>query len=582
MVDLLVILLPLIILLTCAMVFKIQQFLRVESKKAISGYSSSYVLSWAPIQGTHKPIFNEGECEEARLKRLREIAHVIFRRKIKCFPAFSNICHMPEGNPFVPEVLLLGEIIRAKQIDKEIAKSNSRRLAGTPSAIAHILKMLFHRHKTARLFNASHPQKPQTNARSSRGIHTYLVDKSFYISVPPRLCGNHVHFDDAIKECSLLYNYVHVRPNIRHIYYLIRAHKGKNNELSPRDIDMLKFLSRELLHKKRDSCELNRSRLTIILIDADKQSTDPMDISFQLRKQGIHDPVIGIGMDTSQGIETLRIDMLKHCLAEMSTEKLSLRAFKRMHALAPSKALMLPKLSDDGWVTRNVHRSKEFLVKRKQNLNYFFQKSIAWSGSGYNNNVGVAYWRYEAQSKDGLCDSLSFLCYSRNLNPKALFRKSLIGDIWDRLLKQRNISFLVYSMQPCRSSALTCMTTKQKKKSKEAKARRRKNLSAVRALRALCQEEQRNPFLAPPQFIAHRTDFCFRLPSQGNTWSRRMAAHGSYYIRPKRVHENRKSHSLPHFPYFQGSVPQPTPINEFKGYAANLGDTEKVSPTEYK
>ena len=611
--------------------------LLVKSRQVIGAYDLPRQTLWSPLkkwrcQGVQATTpSKEINCNNERGLKLKAIAEIVFRRKFKYLGTYCNIAHLPEGNSAVPEIMILDETTRFNDNSRtKEGLRHSKHSFGTPSSTANLLRMIFHRSKHSRTFDKNHPRTTHANSTPTHGIRSYLVDKCFYISIPPRVIGNHVWFKDVLRECCLLFNYVAIHPNLRQIYYVLRVHGGQKNIISPRDVDTLVFLTRDMKKYARNlphdgyfNETAHNSFLTILLIDADSGSVDPLDVTTQLRHRGIEAPVIGIGMKSGNGIETLRVDMLRHCASTIPSERLSLMELKRMNVSMLNAAqlqCLYHLVAHDPQAHMRLGVSEICMAQRKIGTYLAAtegeERQLQWKAFFSDERPSGLSLSSEAKSNDISTKSIQNLpilakkkSYSENSvatvsegtktlfqrECKALSKKLGDGDYLSyihRVSPMRNPLLLPWYIHPffargknesnevkSQISALSpCIKTEF-----ESVYRFPSKNSVIRVYDVRCPIEPLNPFLSPARFVSHRVDFCYKLPNQRRSRSRQRVAVGEYYFNIKETSDQLPNkYSLPYFPNFIPISFRPVPATDFIEYLRPVVDEHWKVAEEFR
>ncbi|CCW62121.1 unnamed protein product [Phytomonas sp. EM1] len=206
----------------------------------------------------------------------------------------TNITFVPDGNPAMPLVALAG-----------------REHAGKTS----LLRSLFR--------SVAHVSRSNRQLRRD-AINYFNVGSVFNVADLPGYGGTSVPWSILLQHAVLLRNFVRCQPSLKMLYYCMDVHY--KNGVYIQDIDMLKFLSREV------------PNFTIVLTKADQINESNkathtfrvQDIREELLFNEIHHPVIVTSAYKMGGIDTLRFDMVMNCLHAIPTERLTFAEAKKL------------------------------------------------------------------------------------------------------------------------------------------------------------------------------------------------------------------------------------------------------------
>lgn len=225
----------------------------------------------------------EHEQASPRDVRLAQLTDAIFSSGVRDRGCATNAAYLPTGNPAVPEVVFAG-----------------RGNCGLPRLLAALCK-------------SDNVKGAMTRQQRRGAVNYFEVGKTFMVAATPEFGGRFVPWSAAVQHMLLLRNFVQVRPNVKMLYYVLRA--GRDG-ISFNDIDMLRFLTAEV------------PRFTIVLAGVDGR--DPATAIDELKRHGIEHPVMGVGMSTLGGMDNLRFDIVSNVLHTLPTQRLVMHEAHRL------------------------------------------------------------------------------------------------------------------------------------------------------------------------------------------------------------------------------------------------------------
>jgi len=416
-------------------------------------------LAWkAHARESSPPVVSERE------QKIAALADGVFSKGARHVGMSCNIAHLPEGNPAVPEIVLCGPC--------GVGKST-------------LVRALLKRESPAY----------KSRARSCRdGINYYLVGSSFYLVDTPGIGGKFVPWSYVLQFSCLVFNLVNCRPNLRHVYYCMTL--TKDNNISVRDMDTILFLSQDV------------PNFTIVITQCDRKFTDPTEAVWRLRLKGIEQPIIACSGKDLGGVDTLRFDMVQHCVSTLPTENLSQLSFRRMSF----RLLTVSQLS----LVRPVFVTPQH--NDQQRLDWDLEKADA--------------------SSEGTAALMPYL------PPSALDVRRATYKLTDK-----KYSEFIRKTSPWRNPLLWPSYVQP--------------LSGLRRNIVRCPEDPTNPYLEQPRLVSHRADYVWRrregrFSSSLRKSKKSVRALGGYF----QENPNRfmAKYSIPYYPDIVPISVRPSPF----------------------
>ena len=390
----------------------------------------------------------------ARDLAISQLANNVFSAGHQFLCSSTNVSFVPNGNPAMPEVAIIGR--------EHVGKTA-------------LLRSLF---KSLRAVGKSNtPQRKQA-------INYFSVGDVFHIADVPGYGGTRVPWSAVLRHASLIRNFSRTRPNLKMLYYCMDVHFREG--LRIHDIDLLKFMVQEV------------PNFTIVITKGDQLSTHDVAASAKVIKEELlmHDithPVMVTSAYHMTGIDTLRYDMVMNAVHSLPTERLTLTEARKLGQRLLSQAeigtvrqLSLPPKAEDDeldeWNEQVEAEGSAHLALDHGETHSSLAASSSTIADETDQLVLTSASAVEAKKKSRHEAPDAYQSLSKKLSNEGLMKYVHETSPWRNPLKWP--SHVVPTKHP------------------------KSNIMKV-------PEDPHNPYLFQPQFVAPRMDMYFRRPNFG-------------------------------------------------------------------
>lgn len=436
---------------------------------------------------------------DARDLAMAQLANGVFSAGHQFLCSSTNVSFVPNGNPAVPEVALIG-----------------RQRVGKTS----LLRALF---KSVRAVGRAN------TVQRKQAINYFSVGDVFNIADVPGYGGIRLPWSGVLRHAALIRNFARCRPNLKMLYYCMDVHHREG--LRVHDVDLLKFMVQEvpnftIVVTKGDGVACSRDEVTSI-----------KSIKEELLLHDIAHPVMLTSAFHMSGIDTLRYDMVLNAVHTLPTERLTVTEARKLgrrlltrDEVASVRVLpVVPTAEDDDVAVWNEQVQQEALLDSSSSSGGGPMLLTAGGEATHPaaGDASAAVPRPKVDAPPSLA-LVPVVGQGSTAGPPAAAASDAHKSLVKKLANTDHLKY-VHETSPWRDPLKWpshVIPTKHPKSNIMKTA-----------------EDPTNPYLFQPQFVAPRMDMYFRRPNFGYVGGRKK---GQYDPEPE--NPLGMQYTLPYFP----------------------------------